>query len=177
MVPRHLVRSKKQSVLPKFLGKGSTSVFSYVTELTQTQQGAKAIFQLLLPLMKDGVAGDNQLVGNEEEMTAQDQEITLDRLSHAVKNVGRMDDQRGNIQFAKVANPQLSTWLADRIDQLAFLTLSGISYAFKLDGSKRADPMFQQLAFAKDLSAPTGNRYRAWVGGKLSKAGNSDTVG
>lgn len=83
-----------------------------------------------------------------------------------------MDDQRGNIQFAKVANPQLSTWLADRIDQLAFLTLSGISYAFKLDGSKRVDPTFQQLAFAKDLSAPTGNRYRAWVGGKLSKAGN-----
>ncbi|MFD1260656.1 phage capsid family protein [Entomomonas asaccharolytica] len=165
--------AKKQSELPKFLGKGAKAVFTYVTELTQTKQGAKAIFQLLAPLMKDGVAGDNQLVGNEEEMTAHDQEITLDRLSHAVKNVGRMDDQRGNIQFAKVANPQLSEWLADRVDQLAFLTLLGISYDYNLDGSKRNDPTFQQLAFAKDVKAPSENRYRVWSGGKLVKAGNN----
>lgn len=165
--------AKKVSELPKFLGKGSKAVFTYVTELTETKQGAKAIFQLLSPLMKDGVAGDNQLVGNEEEMTAHDQEITLDRLSHAVKNVGRMDDQRGNIQFAKVANPQLADWLADRIDQLAFLTLFGISYDYNLDGSKRKDPTFQQLEFAKDVTPPSENRYRCWVGGRLQKTGNS----
>lgn len=165
---------KKNSFLTKFLAKGDKSVITYVTELSDTNSGGRAIYQLLLPLMKDGVAGDNQREGNEEEITAVDREIVLDQLSHSVKNVGKMDDIRGNIKFANVAKPQLAGWLTDRLDQLAFLILSGISLNYDLYGRQRKDKTFSQLAFAPKVEAPTANRYRVWKGNKLVVSGNSD---
>jgi hypothetical protein len=50
------------------------------------------------------------------------------------------------------------------MDQLAFLTLSGISYAYRNDGAARTSSAFSQLAFASDVSAPTSNRHRRWDG-------------
>ena len=50
------------------------------------------------------------------------------------------------------------------MDQLAFLTLSGISYAYNNDGSARTSGAFASLAFAADVAAPTTNRHRRWDG-------------
>lgn len=52
------------------------------------------------------------------------------------------------------------------MDQLAFLTLSGISYAYANDGSARTSSAFSNLAFASNVSAPTANRgYRVTSSG------------
>ena len=48
------------------------------------------------------------------------------------------------------------------MDQLAFLTLSGVSYAFNNDGSARTETAFSNLAFAADVSAPSTKRLRQW---------------
>lgn len=50
------------------------------------------------------------------------------------------------------------------MDQLAFLTLSGISYSFNNDGSPRSSGAFASLAFAGDVANPTANRWRRWDG-------------
>lgn len=44
------------------------------------------------------------------------------------------------------------------MDQLAFLTLSGISYAYNNDGSARTSGAFASLAFASDVAVPTAKR-------------------
>jgi len=48
------------------------------------------------------------------------------------------------------------------MDQLAFLTLSGISYAYANNGAARTSGAFASLAFAADVEAPTSKRHRRW---------------
>jgi len=54
--------------------------------------------------------------------------------------------------------------MADRIDQLAFLTLSGVAYTLKNNGALRATSAsagheLVDLEFASDVSAPTNKRH------------------
>lgn len=51
---------------------------------------------------------------------------------------------------------------ADRLDQMAFLTLSGVSYAYTTNGQARVGSDLPNLAFAADVSAPTSNRHFRW---------------
>ena len=70
-----------------------------------------------------------------------------------------MSDQKSVLDFRNLAKDKLAYWLANRMDQLAFLTLSGIAYTYNNDGSTRTDSAFSSLAFASDVSAPTSNRH------------------
>ena len=53
----------------------------------------------------------------------------------------------------------LKNWLAQRLDELAFLTMSGVSYAFHTNGAVRVGSQFPLLDFAGDVTAPTANRH------------------
>lgn len=114
---------------------------------------------LLADLVGDGIVGDNEREGNEEEMMTYTDDITIDLISHGVRQKGKLADQKTVVKFREHARDRLSYWLANRMDQLAFLTLSGIGYDKNLDGSTRTDAAFTQLAFASDVSAPTTNRH------------------
>lgn len=86
------------------------------------------IMFLVADLVGDGVVGDNEREGMEEDMQSYEQIITIDLISHGVKNKGKMSEQKTVIKFREHAKDKLSYWLANRLDQLAFLTMSGISY-------------------------------------------------
>jgi N4-gp56 family major capsid protein len=45
---------------------------------------------------------------------------------------------------------------------LAFLTMSGISYAYKLDGATRTKDTLTNLNFAAGVTAPSAKRHRRW---------------
>jgi N4-gp56 family major capsid protein len=122
------------------------------------------------------VIGDNQREGHEEMMQNFEQEITIDLISHQVKNKGKLAEQKTVIRFREHARDKLAYWLANRIDQLVFLTLSGISYAFNNDGSPRANSPFPNLAFAADVTAPTAKRHRRWDAGTLSLLAGDTTA-
>lgn len=62
------------------------------------------------------------------------------------------------------------------MDQLAFLTLSGVSYANTNDGATRTSSAFSNLAFASDVSAPTTNRHRRWDASSGLVAGDTTAV-
>lgn len=68
------------------------------------------------------------------------------------------------------------------MDQLAFLTMSGISYAYRNDGAARSSGAFASLAFAADVSAPSTNRHRRWdktsglVAGDTTQVAADDTL-
>ena len=137
-------------------------------QLTKTEKGDQCLIQLVADLVEDGVIGDNEREGNEEAMQAFSQIITLDLITHSVRNKGKLAEQRSVIKFRETGRNRLAYWLANRIDQLAFLSLSGISYAFQNNGAPRVNSPFPGLAFAADVTAPSAKRSLMWDGTSLA---------
>jgi hypothetical protein len=132
--------ARNQSFVMRFSGTSVNSMIQRITDLTETSRGEKAIMQLVQDLTGQGVTGDYALEGREEEMRSFDTEITIDQLRNATRNVGRMTTQRNILSFREQSKDKLGYWLADIVDQLGFLTLSGVPYQFNTDGSLRVDP-------------------------------------
>lgn len=168
-------QARNQSFINKFLGKGPMSLVQHITELKKTEKGARAVITLLADLTGDGVAGDRTLEGNEESMQTFDQVIRIDQLRHANRHEGRMADQKSVVEFRGNSRDTLAYWLADRIDQLAFLTLSGVSYAKTNKGVNRVGSDLQFLEFAADVTAPTTNRRLRWDGTNKTLVANAAT--
>lgn len=145
-----------------FMGRDTgdaTKPVHYVTELTKTERGDTCIMQIVLDLQNDGVVGDNELEGNEENLVNDDITIHTDQLRHGVKSKGRMSEQKTVLRFREQAQDKLAFWLADTMDELGFLTASGIAYTKKTTGNNRpATSQLGSLAFAADVTAPTSNR-------------------
>ena len=156
--------ARNYSFVNKFLGNGSNSMIQHITELKKSEKGARAVITLLADLEGDGVAGDRTLEGNEEAMKSYDQVIRIDQLRHANRHEGRMADQKSVVEFRNNSRDVLAYWLAERIDQLAFLTLSGVSYAMRNNGATRVGSDLPFLEFAADVSAPTNLRKLRWNG-------------
>ena len=152
--------ARDMTFINKFVGTGTGAVIQRITELTKTEKGEAVIMHLLADLVDDGVVGDDEREGLEEEMASYSDTITIDLISHGVRQKGKLADQKTVIGFRENAKSRLSYWLANRCDQLAFLTMSGIDYSLKNDGSPRTSGAFATLSFASDVTAPTANRHR-----------------
>lgn len=153
--------------IKNFIGTRDNTVIQRITELTKTEKGEKVLMHLVADLVEDGVVGDNEREGNEEAMQSYSQEITIDLMTHSVRNKGKLADQKTVINFRRQGKDKLAFWLANRSDQLAFLTLAGISYAYKNNGAPRVNSPFPQLAFAANVSAPTSKRALMFDGTSL----------
>ena len=88
-------------------------------------------------LVTKKVGDDYFLEGTEEEMMTYNQKITIDLISHGVRQKGKLAEQKTVVNFRENAKDRLAYWLANRMDQLAFLTLSGVSYAYANNGAAR----------------------------------------
>ena len=174
--------ARNQSFINQFAGTGSNAMVQRVTELTKSQKGTKANITLLADMTGDGITGDYTLEGNEEALRAFDVSIELDQLRFANRVAGRMADQKTVVNFREQSRDALAYAMADRCDQLAFLTLSGVNYGLKNNGASRANAelnlavdasisktgaALQDLEFASDVSAPTGDRHLRISGDSL----------
>lgn len=159
--------ARDKAFITRFTG-GEDAVCQRITELTKTEKGEQCIMHLVADLVEDGVIGDNQREGNEEAMQSYSQVINIDLISHQVRNKGKLAEQKTVIKFREQGRDKLAYWLANRMDQLAFLTLSGISYGFMNNGATRsASSPFPNLSFAADVAAPTSKRSLMWDGTAL----------
>lgn len=145
-----------------FMGRDTgdaTKPVHYVTELTKTEGGDKCVMQIVLDLQNDGVVGDNELEGHEENLVNDDITISIDQLRHGVKSRGKMSEQRTVLRFREQAQDKLAFWLADTLDEIGFLIASGISLTKNTNGTTRsATSQLSSLAFNADVTAPTSNR-------------------
>ena len=171
-------QARNVSFTNKFLGEGPNSCIQHVTSLTKTERGTKAVMTLVTDLEGDGVSGDRALKGNEEAIKAFDKVIQVDQLRNANKTEGRMAEQKSIVKFRETSRDVLAYWLADRIDQLAFLTLSGVAYTQKNTGIARVGSDLASLAFAADVAAPTSARVLRWDGTNkvLTTSGATNTI-
>lgn len=155
-------QARVNSFMNRFVGTGPLSMIQHITELTKTQKGTRAIMTLVADMLTDGITGDNTLEGNEEALQAFDHEIKIDQLRNANRLAGRIADQKVIVNFRKESKDKLAYWLADRLDQMAFLSLSSIPYTKTNSGGLRSTTAGQrlyELEFAPDSNAaPTTNR-------------------
>ncbi len=162
--------------LSNFAGDGPNAMLQRITELKETKQGARAVITLVPDLEGDGVVGDNQLEGNEEEMKAYDQMIDYDQIRNANRLEGRMADLRSTVQFRSNSKNLLSYWAAERVDQLIALTMSGVAYTKRTNGADRVGSQFPQLSFASAVTAPSANRHYRWDATTGLEAGATNAV-
>jgi N4-gp56 family major capsid protein len=169
-------QARNMSFVNRFLGNGPNSLIQHVTELKKTEKGARAVITLLADLQGDGVAGDRTLEGNEEAMQTFDQVIRIDQLRHANRHEGRMADQKSVVEFRGNSRNVLAYWLADRIDQMAFLAMSGVSFGQQNNGVARVGSDLPFLEFAADVAAPSTNRRLRWDGTAKALVANAATA-
>lgn len=166
--------ARNLSFVNQFAGKGANSMVQRITELTKSEKGARAVITLIPDLEGDGVTGDYDLEGNEEALGLSEEVIRLDQLRNANRLAGRMADQKSVVNFREQSRDKLAYWMADRLDQLAFLTLSGVAYTQKTNGALRAvlatGRNLGDLEYAADVVAPSSQRHLRWdsAGGDLA---------
>jgi N4-gp56 family major capsid protein len=154
--------ARNSSFIGQFLGKGPNAMIQHITELKKSEKGARAVITLVTDLEGDGVAGDRTLEGNEEPMKSYDKVIRIDQLRHANRHEGKMADQKSVIEFRENSRDLLAYWMSDRLDQMAFLTMAGITYGTANDGSTRVGSDLQNLEFAADVTTPSTLRRLRW---------------
>ena len=174
--------ARNQSFINQFAGTGSNAMVQRITELTKSAKGTKANITLLADMTGDGITGDNTLEGNEEALRAFDISIQLDQLRFANRMAGRMADQKTVVNFREQSRDALAYAMADRIDQLAFLTLSGVAYTYKNNGTLRnaSGSLGHDLAdleFASDVSGPSSDRHFKLTTDNALVAGDTTTNG
>tara|TARA_A100001391_G_scaffold201953_1_gene190307 strand:- start:777 stop:1937 length:1161 start_codon:yes stop_codon:yes gene_type:complete len=172
--------ARNMSFVYRFAGTGPNSVIQRVTELTKTQKGTRAVITLLADMTGDGVVGDHDLEGHEEALRSYETTIQMDQLRFANVNKGRLAEQKSVVNFRKASKATIGYTLADRIDQMAFLTMSGVGYASRNNGSLRpvlaTGKNLSDLEFASDVTAPTSDRHLRWDATGGLTAGDTTAV-
>ena len=158
--------ARNLSFMNQFAGTGANAMVQRITELKKSEKGARAVITLIPDLEGDGVTGDYEQEGNEEALGLGEQVIGLDQLRNANRLSGRMADQKSVVNFREQSKDKLAYWIADRMDQLAFLTLSGIVYSKKTNGAirpvKATGQNLVDLEYASDVVAPSSARHLRW---------------
>jgi len=156
-------QARNNSFIMQFAGQGPNALVQQITDLTKSEKGARAVLTLIAELEGDGAVGDYALENNEEAVKAYDTVIRIDQMRNANRIAGRMADQKSIVNFRETSRDVLAYWYADRIDQLAFLTLAGVGYDQRPNGAARASLAtglnLSDLEFSADVSAPSANRH------------------
>lgn len=178
-------QARELTFVAKFMGTSENSMIHRITALTKSERGDNAIVTLVPDMKEDGITGDNEFGENTAALTAHQDTVVVDQLRQAVKNTGRINDQKSIVNFREKVRNNLKYWLSDRIDQMAFLSLAGLSYAVMNNGAVRPNQgtdNLSNLAFNTPLAA-TSERHVAIKAGGVLAAGNtatmttSDTIG
>jgi N4-gp56 family major capsid protein len=186
--------ARNNSFISRFAGKGANSMVQRVTELKKSEKGARAVISLVADLEGDGVMGDSTLEGNEEEIKSYDQVINIDQIRNANRLEGRVADQKSIVNFRSASRDVLAYWAADRIDQLAFLTLSGMEYDTRTNSAARptlaTGRNLSDLEFNPTSGSPVGERpptddrhfrwdgktTQSWLPGDTTAISAEDTI-
>lgn len=107
----------KDIFFAKYTGVGADSIIEVKNDLVK-KKGETITFGLRMRLTGDGVNTDNDdLEGNEEEMTFHDFDVTLEERGNAVKAKSKLDLQRPAFDLRTEFKAGLKDWLSEYIDR------------------------------------------------------------
>jgi len=125
-----LIEAMEELFFKQFMSSGKNSPITLKAEF-EKEKGHKMTIKLVTKLSGEGVDGDEELEGNEEEMGQYDFSFYIDQKRNAVRLKGRMDEQKSATNLRKEAKEVLGIWLAEIIEKECFRKLGGLtSYTF-----------------------------------------------
>lgn len=154
--------ARNRTFLMPFVGSDHMSMIQRVDELKTTNDGARAVLTLIHESAGDGVVGDNQLKGNESVMTSDECVLRLDQWRDAHRSTGKLNEQTSVVKFRNEAKLSLANKAARVMDELMFLTMSGVAYTRHTNGATRTGSQLNLLSYAADVTAPTSARHYRW---------------
>lgn len=171
--------ARTSAFVTKFTGTGPNAMIDRTTELTKSKKGNRAVITLLADMKSDGAMGDARLEDNEEALQSFDTVILFDQIRNANRIAGRMADKKSVVNFRNASESALGYWAADRIDQMAFLSLSSVPYTRQTNGALRpvaaSGYNLSDLEFAPAPNvAPTANRCFYLTANGLSRGTGND---
>lgn len=99
-------------------------VIQEITDL-RAQPGFRITFGLATKLSGTGVSGDDELEGNEEEISTYSETLDIDQKRNAVRLKGRMDEKQAAYNMRADAKEKMTIWMAETIQADIFGKLCG----------------------------------------------------
>lgn len=106
------------------VGKDSNSIVQLRTELAKGE-GDQITFGIRLPLVGEGVVGNDTVEGNEEKLRFKDFKMTIEELNHAVDTGGRMEEQRIPYNLMQEGKNGLQDWWVEKLNTYLMAVLCG----------------------------------------------------
>lgn len=125
-------------VLSKYMGADENAMIQVSEELVKGK-GDKIVFSLISALSGQGIQGDSTLEGNEEELLAYDQSVTVDLFRNAVKLKGKMSEKRYPWSIWAKGKPALNNWKSQFDEDRAFAkmgSIDGVLYGSATESQK-----------------------------------------
>lgn len=123
------------------IGTGADSIVQIRTELGKGE-GDELKFGIRLPLVGEGIVGDDQVEGNEEKLRFRDFKMGIQELNHAVDTGGKMDEQRIPYNLMQEGKDGLQTWWSEKLSDYLMNVLVGNSN-FRIAGKVFADAILE----------------------------------
>ncbi len=92
----------------------------------KTKQGKKVTIPLVIKPSGEGIDGDSEQEGNEEELTTYSQDIEVNQKRNAIRLKGRMDEQKNALNMRTIAREALAGWQAEIMQKEIFRKGGGI---------------------------------------------------
>lgn len=149
-------------VMKPYMGTSMESVIQ-VKENLKKFKGDTDYFALRANLDSEGVEDDNDLEGNEEEMVFHDFSVTAKMYKNAVKSKGQLSERRSAFDLKDEAMDALSTWAAQKVENLIFQDLARINgtlYASATEAQKDAWAAAngdKRVVYGNDVANHTGD--------------------
>lgn len=109
------------------MGKGENNIIEIKDELSKSQ-GDTITFGLGAKLGKNtGVAGDNELEGNESKINYYSESILIDQWRDAVRLTGKLDEQKNAFDMRMDAKEKLKVRIQEMLEMQFFLKMGGVT--------------------------------------------------
>lgn len=149
----------------RFVGEDSNNIVQVSRELGK-KGGDTETFGLVARLSGNGVAGDDELEGNEESMLSYSEQVAIDQIRNAVRLKGKLDAQKVVYDQIKSARENLRVWMKEFICRQIFFKLAGVTNTSLTDtnsvtvGTRCTWSNTPDYIPDADTAAGVGNRYR-----------------
>lgn len=145
-----LIEAMEENFFKPFMSQKANSPITVKADFTK-DKGYKMTIKFVAKLSGEGVDGDGEMEGNEEEMNQYSDTVEIDQKRNAVKLKGRMDEQKQATSLRSEARSVLGIWMAEIIEKEFFRKLGGIaSYTFS---NTPSTPSTNRVVYGGDAAA------------------------
>lgn len=163
------------------IGEGSDMLIQVKNDLTKAK-GDRITFGIGYKLNGDGVTGDGELEGNEEQKDTYSDTVLVDQIRNAERLEGELDNQKAAYNTREEALKDGKVWIAEFLEKNIFMKLGGVSTTTLTDigggiySGRAAWSNTPDAVPAADEAAGTGARYLCADASGLDGIANTDVL-